>query len=196
MGALLLGLPLAIAQDSPPAPVKPQKPPAHQGMPQWQGHKDGADRWGQDGGMKTRRWQREQRLFKLARLVNQPEIRQRLGITAEQAAKIRTQTLDFRKTEIHTRAELAVNRLELRDLLAADQPDRNAIDGKLQEISALRLAGEKAAIDYRLAMREALTPEQRQKLRQMRDNFPQGGPGPQGPHRPHAPSPNAEAPGE
>jgi Spy/CpxP family protein refolding chaperone len=121
------------------------------------------DNWGMHG--------RHNRDFMLARLVNSPEFRDKLGITADQAAKIRQQTTDFRKAEIRGRADLEVKRLELRDLLAADNPDRSAIDQKLQEISAARLTQEKSAIDYHLAMRSALTPEQRLKLDQMREEF-------------------------
>jgi len=105
--------------------------------------------------------------FGLARLVANPEIRQRLGISSEQAAKIRQQELDFRKAEIRNRADHEVKRLELAELMAAEKPDRTQIDKKLREISDTRFAGEKSRIDHHLAMREALTPEQREKLKQM-----------------------------
>jgi Spy/CpxP family protein refolding chaperone len=106
------------------------------------------------------------REFGLSRLLNNPEIRQQIGVSAEQAAKIRQQESDFRKTEIRNRADLEIKRMDLRDLLAADKPDRSAIDSKLQEISAAQLTAEKAAVGHRLDMREALTPAQRQKLEQ------------------------------
>ncbi|HUO33498.1 MAG TPA: periplasmic heavy metal sensor [Candidatus Acidoferrum sp.] len=111
----------------------------------------------------------------LARLVDNPSIREQLGITADQAGKIRQQTTDFEKSAIQGRADVEVKRLELRDLLAADNPDRSAIDQKLTEISSARLVQEKSAVDFHLAMRSALTPEQRQKLDQMRDRFRGGG---------------------
>jgi Heavy-metal resistance len=103
----------------------------------------------------------------LARLLSDPDIRQQVGISADQVAKIKQQESDFRKAEIRDRAELQVKRIELRDLLSADQPDRAAIDSKLQEISAAQLTLEKAAVDNRLNMRQALTPAQRDKLRQL-----------------------------
>jgi len=88
-------------------------------------------------------------------------------VYAAQAAKNRQQESDFRKTEIRNRADLQIKRLDLNDLLSADKPDRSGIDSKLQEIGAAQIALEKSAIDYRLNMREALTPVQRQKLEQM-----------------------------
>jgi len=42
-----------------------------------------------------------------------------------------------------------VKRVDLKDLLEADKPDRAAIDSKLQEISTARLALEKSAVHYR-----------------------------------------------
>src|ERR1039458_6401036 len=104
------------------------------------------------------------REFGLARLLDDPAIRQQIGITAEQAATIRQQESDFRKTEIRDRADLEVKRIDLKDLLEADKPDRAAIDSKLGEISAARLALEKSAIGYRLTMRDAISPTQREKL--------------------------------
>jgi Spy/CpxP family protein refolding chaperone len=110
------------------------------------------------------------RQFGLGRLLGDPAIREQLGVTADQAAKIRQQESDFRKTAIRNRADVEVKQIDLRDLMSADKPDRAAIDAKLQEISTARLAFQKSAIDYRLNSRDALTPAQRDKLRQiMRD---------------------------
>ena len=103
----------------------------------------------------------------LARLLSDPAVRQQLGVTAEQAGKIRQQESDFRKAEIRNNAELQIKRMDLNDLLAAEKPDRAAISSKLQEVGAAQLAVEKSAIDNRLNMREALTPAQRQKLQQL-----------------------------
>ncbi|MGH9736406.1 MAG: Spy/CpxP family protein refolding chaperone [Candidatus Acidiferrales bacterium] len=126
------------------------------------GMRKGMNRWGA-------------RDMMLARIARSPEMRQRLGITADQAAKIEQQTLDFRKTQIQGRADIQVHRVELASLLSADQPDRAAIDKELDAISASRLAQTKAAVNFHLAMRDALTPDQRQKLQQMRENFRRGG---------------------
>jgi Spy/CpxP family protein refolding chaperone len=113
----------------------------------------------------------------LARMVRNPSFREKLGITADQAAKISQESSDFRKSEIRSRAEVEIKGLELRDLLSADNPDRAAIDKKLEDISAARLAQAKAAVDFRLSARNWLTPDQRQKLEQMRQQFSRRGPG-------------------
>jgi Spy/CpxP family protein refolding chaperone len=121
----------------------------------------------------------------LGRLLSDPTVRQQLGVSADQAAKIRQQESDFRKAEIRNNAELQIKRMDLNDLLAAEKPDRAAIDSKLREIAAAQLAVEKSAIDNRLNMRDALTPAQRQKLQQMmtqpRQPAPGANAGPRGP---------------
>jgi Spy/CpxP family protein refolding chaperone len=197
------------AQDSPPeqqmawegsGPSGPMQPggPGEEGG-QW-GHRH--DGFGERDHMGMRGFGRGRGEFGLARLLNDPAIREKLGITAEQAGAIRKQESDFRKTEIRERADLQVKRVDLRDLLDAEKPDRAAIDSKLQEISTARLALEKSAVHFRLTMREAITPEQREKLHQlMSERFRhEGGPGRPGPrgeghkgqHGP-APAPDAQA---
>jgi Spy/CpxP family protein refolding chaperone len=108
--------------------------------------------------------------FGPAGFLNNEAIRQRLGITSAQAAKIRQQDLDFQKSQIRGQADFQVKRIELDELLSADNPNRAAIDAKLQEVSTSQMALEKSAIDNRLALRDILTPAQRQQLQQLRTN--------------------------
>ena len=138
--------------------------------------------------------------FRGAGFLNNPAIRQRLGITSDQAAKIHQQDLNFEKAAIRERADLQVKRIELRELLAADNPDRAAIDSKLNEIGAAQMALEKSGIDNRLALREILTPAQRQQLQQLRENgFRPAGPvqpAPRGPRGNQSPRPGAAPPNQ
>jgi Spy/CpxP family protein refolding chaperone len=154
------------------------------------GGRDGSGRgrgMGMRGGMRGRE-------FGLGRLLSDPDIRTQLGVSAEQAAKIRQQDSDFRKTAIRSRADLQVKQIDLRDLMSADKPDRAAIDAKLEEISTARLAFDKSAVDYRLNARDALTPAQRDKLRQiMRDRRGRGGDGgSRGPRGPRGTGPGGQ----
>lgn len=103
----------------------------------------------------------------LDRIARNPEARQRLGLSDEQARQIESATLDFQKARINSRAQQQIARLQLRDSLTAAQPDEGAIDQQLQSLSALRLAEQKAAVHYRLSLRAMLTPAQRQTLRQL-----------------------------
>jgi Spy/CpxP family protein refolding chaperone len=188
--AVALSCTPVFAQGEPPAPPASgphaDMGPGHDGR-QWRRGKQArfAGHWGEDRG--GRRFGGEHRRFELARLLRNPDVRQKLGISAEQFNKIQQQETDFRKTEIRDRADVQVKQLELRSLLSAEKPDRAAIDAKLQDISNARLAMQKNAIDSRLTMREAITPQQRQQLRQlMSERRGRGrGPGPESHSGPH-----------
>jgi Spy/CpxP family protein refolding chaperone len=200
----VMALPTLFAQSPPPgsgpdgteqgdgAPPRAQRrgPGQMRGPGGWQ-RGEGRRGGGRFRGMRGSRRGRVE--FALERLAENPAARERIGMTAGQAAKIREETSEFRKGAIRGRAELQVKRLELQDLLRAETPDRSAIDRKIDEISAARLAQSKGQVHYRLAMREILTPEQRQKLRQMREESRgrgfQGGPRP--PRGPRGPAPPA-----
>jgi len=212
--AAILAAPLVFAQD--PAPAAPPFAPDQQAAPPhgpnahymiWRDRGDQQEQREHSFGMHREGFGKHggemgQHLFMLSRLVENPEFRERLGITPEQAAKIHEQLFDLRKEMIRAKADLEIKHLELREMLLADAPDRAAIDKKLEEISAARLAQQKSAVDHFLAVRDTLTAEQRQKLRDMREHFRQHemGPGHGGPHPEgmghHGPGGNAPPPGD
>ena len=123
----------------------------------------------------------------LNRIVNNPDMREKLGITTEQATKIRQQNADFEKAGVMNRAKLQVSHMELNQLMSADKPDRAAIDKKLSEISAAQLVSEQTRVHHELDMKTALTPDQQAKLKTLMqqrrpgmggpNGGPQGGPG-------------------
>jgi len=108
----------------------------------------------------------------LGRALNDPKMREQLGITPEQETKMRQAMLTFQKAQILARADLQVKRLDLRSLLEADTPDQAAVDKSLREASDAQYKLQKAAIDHQLAMRSMLTAEQREKLKKMRAESP------------------------
>jgi Spy/CpxP family protein refolding chaperone len=170
--AAAVSVPAALAQNPDPGPA-PDPPPGpammYRQMARRAWRDDGGRGRGPGSAMGMSRW--GLRDMMLTRVVRNSQMREQLGITADQATKIQQETLAFRKASIQDRANVEVKRVELAALLSAEQPDRAAIDSKLDEIGAARLAQEKAAIDFHLTMRNALTAEQRQKLEQMRENF-------------------------
>jgi protein CpxP len=96
-----------------------------------------------------------------------PRLRQQLGITEDQAAKIDSAQLEFAKQEIQRRAALRTKRLELAALLRAENTDRGAIERKLREINELELQTRLAWFDHSLTVRNLLTAEQRERLKQL-----------------------------
>ena len=151
----------------------------------------------------------QQRFFRdqgdapLGRIDQRREMRTRLGLTNEQMKKLRDLRLSSAKTAIPPRATLQIKRLELQQLMLSDKPDRVAIDRKVKEISDARAALMMIHIDRQLAVREILTPEQREKLAEMRADLrarrferqlePPRGWRP-GPGRPPGPLPPGERP--
>lgn len=91
-----------------------------------------------------------------------------LGMTDEQKAKIRALRQEFRKERVRARAELRIQRMELADLMRAENPDRAAIARKLKENSEARNAQMLTRFDHRQEIRSLLTPEQQAKMKEMR----------------------------
>jgi Spy/CpxP family protein refolding chaperone len=145
---------------------------------------------------------------RLLTLLESDRVKQMLNLTDDQAARLRQITVQAEKTGIETRAALAVRKLELRELLRGDNPDRDAVLKKVQEISTLSAQSMKQRVEALLDAKAVLTPEQQKKIRElrasrrlnqegMRGQWPgmAGGPGPgrrpmppnQGPPRPAEP---------
>ncbi len=174
---IVLMLPaLASAQDQPPAPpgpgfAGPPDPPfgfgpQHRGMGPGMGRGMGPRAFrGQGPGMFPPQ--------------GFGRLQEELGLTEEQRNKLHQQSLEGRKASVRTRADLEIKRMELGELMRADNPDRAQIDRKLRELADLRYAREKSRVDQHLAFLGTLTPEQRTKLKQFRERG--FGPGPQGP---------------
>jgi Spy/CpxP family protein refolding chaperone len=193
--SLAVSLPLAFGQNGAPASAPPPPPSQSQAGPNQQYrhrsmHQQPINRPGpwDRGDMRWGHGMHRHREFMLARLANNPTFRERIGMTPEQAQKIRTETFDFQKAQIRDRADVQVKMLELKELLSAETPDRGAINSKLEEISTAKLTQAKSAVNFHLDMHTALTPDQKLKLQEMRKQFfqhrfgpggPGDGPGPQ-----------------
>ena len=124
-----------------------------------------------------------------------------LGLTDQQADKLRQSFLDSRKASIKTRADIQVRRMELHELLRDDKPDREVVMKKVQEISDLRAQMMRQHMESLLAAKTILTPEQQKKMRSFmasrgfgreggrlrRPGFRRGPGGPGGPDGPAMP---------
>jgi Spy/CpxP family protein refolding chaperone len=118
----------------------------------------------------------------LNRVINNPDLREKIGVTPEQAAKIRQQETDFQKASVMNRAKLQVAHMELNQLMSADKPDRAAIDKKLADISVAQLGQEQTRVHHQLDMKTALTPDQQAKLKTLMQQRRPGMGGPGGPN--------------
>jgi len=145
-------------------------------------------------------------------LLHNERVRAELGLTDDQAEKLRQIFMDSRKANIRTRADLQIQRMELHELMRAEKTDRDAALKKVEAISALRAQMMRQRVESMLAAKTVLTPEQQKKIHSMmsdrmsrrgdesrgrrglrhwpRDPGPGGGPGDfGGPPRQFAPEP-------
>lgn len=117
------------------------------------------------------------------RALHDPMIRQQLGISDDQATTLEGQLADFQKKVIQDRANLEIQQVDLENLLTSQNPDRSAVDSKLDQVNAARLALQKSAVNFYLTVKQEITPEQQQKIRQFLQQR-RGRFGMQGPPRP------------
>ncbi|MDP3024587.1 MAG: periplasmic heavy metal sensor [candidate division Zixibacteria bacterium] len=91
-----------------------------------------------------------------------------LGLTPEQKEKIRSIAFEGKKEQIRLQSDLGIANLELRELMTQEKLDKAKINRKLDEIGALRTKLEKAKVDRLMTLRDVLTKEQLQGIRERR----------------------------
>jgi len=91
-----------------------------------------------------------------------------LELTQDQQQAMDAARYEAEKARIETKARMAVARLELKRLLAADRYDEAAVNKQVDELAQLRAALQKARLARRQAFLGALTAEQQAKLKELR----------------------------
>jgi Spy/CpxP family protein refolding chaperone len=97
-----------------------------------------------------------------------------LGLTPAQQEQIQAMRLDAERVMIRRRADMAIARLDLRQLMTAPSLDERALGAKVKELADLQAGMLRARVDQVLAFRKLLTPEQQQKLHALRPARPEG----------------------
>jgi Spy/CpxP family protein refolding chaperone len=95
-----------------------------------------------------------------------------LNLSAAQKEKLAAVHDAHRRKAIAMRADLEVAQLDLHKLLRADTPDRRAIDAQIDRTTAMRGELHKARMGALLDARSVLTPQQREKLKELRASRP------------------------
>jgi Spy/CpxP family protein refolding chaperone len=114
-------------------------------------------------------------------------IQQQVGLTDAQVTQLKKLWGDQRKSAIRRRADMAIARMELEELLDGPSVDEKALSAKVKELTDLQAATLRARVDARLGLRKVVTPEQQQKLRSLLRERPwrgREGPPPRGQRRP------------
>ena len=87
---------------------------------------------------------------------------ERLNLTEEQQKQWHELRIKHQKKQIQHQPKVQLVRLELQELMVADNPDKSAIKKKVKEISDLQYQGKLDKIDHLFEMRSVLTPEQQE----------------------------------
>jgi Spy/CpxP family protein refolding chaperone len=91
-------------------------------------------------------------------------LHRRLNVTDEQWKQIEPRIAEFRRRSQAICAEMNRSRTELIDLIAADEPDRQVIAAKQEQIRAGQQRMQQLVIEHLLAEKEVLTAEQQREL--------------------------------
>jgi hypothetical protein len=83
------------------------------------------------------------------------------GLSEDQQKKVDALNLEIEKALLPLKAQMDVKAAELKVLAVAENPDKAAIDKKIEEIGALRTQMMKKKVLNGLAVRALLTPDQR-----------------------------------
>jgi Spy/CpxP family protein refolding chaperone len=114
-------------------------------------------------------------------LLDNDQFRAKINLTDDQASRLRQVVVNSEKSAIETRAQMAVDGIELREMLRSDQPDKDAVMKKVEEISSLREQMMKNGVQAILEAKTVLTPQQQKQVREfMESRFARGGWGAQG----------------
>lgn len=113
------------------------------------------------------------------------QMMERLKLTDEQKKEIGKMRFDMAKQAIEREAKVKTAHVEIAHLLHADNPDKAAVEKKINEVSQLQAQGKIARLNHWFAVNKILTPDQQKtwkemlhqalamkKMHRMRQDFP------------------------
>jgi periplasmic protein CpxP/Spy len=110
---------------------------------------------------------------------NNPEVAQKLGLTANQQKRMEAVFEESRPSLMDLSATVRKEEVALEPLLAADQPDEGKVLAQIDRLAQVRAELEKANARMLLGLRRILTPEQWKTLQadEPHRHYPRFGPG-------------------
>jgi Spy/CpxP family protein refolding chaperone len=97
---------------------------------------------------------------------------EKLNLTDEQKKDVDKIHVDAEKQTITQKAKEETARLELRQLLKADAPDKSAIEKKINDIADLKVQMHMIKINSWFAINKLLTPDQQKTWKKVLENAP------------------------
>jgi Spy/CpxP family protein refolding chaperone len=102
----------------------------------------------------------------LQRVMENPEVAKKLGITEEQAAALQTSFYEQEKKMVALQSEAELAQIEVRRLMDQDDPSAETLMAAIDKAGAARTAIQKASVEQRLAVRKIVGPETMKKIKQ------------------------------
>ncbi|MFN0157994.1 MAG: Spy/CpxP family protein refolding chaperone [Bacteroidota bacterium] len=96
------------------------------------------------------------------------EMKEKLNLSEDQESKVEKLRTDHLKKMVQLRAKAQEARIDLKALHRTDNPDKDAIETAIRNISGLKLEMSLAQSRHHFAVREILTPEQRKVFKDHR----------------------------
>ena len=103
----------------------------------------------------------------ILRAISNPKVAERIGLSDEQAARIKRQITDHKRQEIKLRAEHELAALEQASLLTGKEVDEAAVMAAVEKAGKARTEIAKLRVKAILMLKETLTDEQREQVHKM-----------------------------
>ena len=100
------------------------------------------------------------------------EMKEKLNLSADQEKQFKDIHFKFAKDRIQARATMQTKRLEVKQLLDADKPDRAGLEKKFNEIADLEVQQKLLGFDQAMEMKKVLTPEQQKIFKELKEDLP------------------------
>jgi Spy/CpxP family protein refolding chaperone len=89
-----------------------------------------------------------------------------LKLTDQQQAQMDKMRIEMKKQQVTLQGKIRLLRVEMQELLLAENPDKNAIQKKMKEVSDLQLQEKEAFVDHLFAVKGILTADQQKTWKQ------------------------------
>jgi Spy/CpxP family protein refolding chaperone len=93
------------------------------------------------------------------------EFMEKLGLNEKQKTDIAGLRTEMEKSMVGIQAKIKIARIDMRNLVAAESPDKGAIEGKMKEVNDLQYQAKKMTVDHIFAVYALLTPEQQKMFK-------------------------------
>ncbi|MCA9438100.1 MAG: periplasmic heavy metal sensor, partial [Candidatus Omnitrophica bacterium] len=103
--------------------------------------------------------------------LNHPEVQKKLGLSDDQIQKLKANQREMQKHRIKLQADTEIARMELEELLRADEMDKAAIDQHVNSLGDLHKQGIQGMVDHLLAVRDILDSTQLEKVQGFMDRM-------------------------